>query len=133
MIIRVEEDHDVGKMREITKSAFAGAQYSSQAEAEIIDELREADALTISLVADDGGEVIGHVAFSPVQIGEASGDWFGLGPIAVRPDRQCNGVGSSLIRAGLSRLAQLGARGCVVLGEPTFYGRFGFEHDARSW
>jgi predicted N-acetyltransferase YhbS len=69
------------------------------------------------------------VAFSPVTIAGAQGDWYGLGPVAVRPDKQGHGFGQSLVRAGLERLRALHAAGCVVLGEPGYYRRFGFESD----
>lgn len=72
---------------------------------------------------------MGHVAFSPVTINGARGKWFGLGPVSVEPERQSAGVGSALIREGLARLLSSGADGCVVLGDPAYYSRFGFERD----
>lgn len=131
--IRSEQASDIPTIRQITKAAFAPMAYSSQTEAEIIDALRDAGALTLSLVALDQGEIIGHVAFSPVTIDgeDLGGDdmgWYGLGPVSVRPDRQKGGTGGRLIREGLARLAGTGANGCVVLGEPDYYQRFGFEH-----
>ncbi|MGF6256889.1 putative acetyltransferase [Ensifer sp. LBL] len=128
--IRSERATDIATIRHITKAAFAPMQYSSQTEAEIIDALRDAGALTLSLVAIEGGEVIGHVAFSPVTIDGEDKGWFGLGPVSVRPDRQKSGTGGRLIREGLARLVKTGAKGCVVLGEPDYYKRFGFEHHA---
>ncbi|MBK4214565.1 N-acetyltransferase [Paracoccus caeni] len=129
MHIRLEDTADIDAIRQITEAAFEGAPYSAGTEGRIIDALRAADALTVSLVAEDGGEVIGHVAFSPVTIEGAGCGWYGLGPVAVRPDRHRGGIGQLLIRQGLSRLAILGAKGCVVLGDPGYYGRFGFSHD----
>jgi len=73
--------------------------------------------------------VIGHVAFSPVTIDEKNVRWFGLGPVSVHPGRQGGGVGGALIRQGLDQLRALGADGCVVLGDPGYYRRFGFEND----
>ena len=127
MIIRPEQPEDVADIRYITEAAFMSPEHSSQDEADIIDALRAADALTISLVAIEDDALIGHVAFSPVTIEGQSDDWYGLGPVAVRPDSQRQGVGDALIRKGLGRLAEIGALGCVVLGEPDYYGRFGFE------
>jgi putative acetyltransferase len=127
--IRPEQPGDPGAIRALTTAAFAGAAHSSGAEAGIVDALRTDGALAMSLVADDGGQVIGHVAFSPVEIDMAEGDWFGLGPISVTPERQGQGIGQVLIREGLERLKALGAWGCVVLGAPGYYGRFGFESD----
>ncbi|WP_043620866.1 GNAT family N-acetyltransferase [Ensifer sp. ZNC0028] len=130
MDIRSEQPSDIPTIRLITKAAFAPMAYSSQTEAEIIDALRDAGALTISLVALDQGEIIGHVAFSPVTIDGEHKGWFGLGPVSVRPDRQKSGTGGRLIRDGLARLEKSGARGCVVLGEPDYYKRFGFDNHA---
>ena len=92
-----------------------------------------AGALTISLVAIEADNLVGHVAFSPVVITQAIGNWYGLGPVSVRPDRRRRGVGAALIRNGLERLVALNAAGCVVLGEPGYYGRFGFESDAELY
>ena len=103
--------------------------HSDQTEADIVEALRSDGALTVSLVAIQDDEIIGHVAFSPVVIVAAAGDWYGLGPVSVRPDRQGRGVGQALVRAGLERLGSLGAAGCVVLGDPDYYRRFGFESD----
>jgi putative acetyltransferase len=110
------------------REAFAAAAHSGGTECAIVAGLRDAGALTISLVADEGGEVIGHVAVSPVAA-QAQGEWFGLGPVAVGPQRQREGIGTALIRQALHRLRRLGAAGCVVLGDPAYYARFGFEHD----
>jgi putative acetyltransferase len=96
-------------------------------EANIVDGLRAAGALVLSLVAIvDGDELAGHVAFSSVRIGRESLDWFGMGPVAVWPERQRRGVGSKLVEAGLDRMRNGGAQGVVVLGDPAYYGRFGF-------
>jgi putative acetyltransferase len=88
----------------------------------------------VALAACEGRDIIGHVAFSPVLIDGKDLGWFGLGPISVRPDRQRTGIGSALIRDGLQRLQTMGAKGCVVLGDPAYYNRFGFEtHAALSF
>ena len=86
--------------------------------------------MTISLVALDQDDIIGHVAFSLITIDGEDKGWYGLGPVSVRPDRQKGGIGGKLIREGLARLARSGAKGCVVLGEPDYYRRFGFENHA---
>jgi putative acetyltransferase len=85
----------------------------------------------VSLVAEDPGRIVGHVAFSPVQIAGAICHWFGLGPLSVHPDRQGRGVGSALVHEGLRRLRERSARGCVVLGYPAYYQRFGFHAEPR--
>lgn len=125
MILRDEVPGDIAAIRAVTKSAFATTPYGSQTEAEIIDRLRAAHALRLSLVAEAEGEVVGHVAFSDVTIGGETG-WVGLGPVSVRPDRQRRGIGSSLIEAGLARMRAAGAKGCVLVGDPGYYARFGF-------
>lgn len=129
MKIRHEQSSDHQAIASITTQAFAGRPYSSKTEAEIIARLRDANALTLSLVALYEDTIIGHVAFSPVEIGGNAISWFGLGPVSVRPDRQLKGVGTSLIRYGLKELQARGASGCVVLGDPAYYCRFGFEND----
>ncbi|REF73480.1 GNAT family N-acetyltransferase [Paracoccus versutus] len=129
MDIRLETPADAAAIRQITQEAFAGAEHSSGTEGAIIDSLRAAGTLTLSLVAEEGRQVIGHAAFSPVMIGGRDAGWFGLGPVAVRPDRQGQGAGGVLIREGLARLRGMGAQGCVVLGDPGYYRRFGFAVD----
>ncbi|WP_234834980.1 GNAT family N-acetyltransferase [Mycolicibacterium stellerae] len=127
MIIRDEQPTDLDAIRAITSAAFAQVPQSRQTEVAVIDSLRAAGDLAVSLVAVEEGEVIGHIAFSPVSIDHDDDPrWYGGGPLAVRPDRQRRGVGSSLVRAGLQRLAELGAHGCVLVGDPAYYQRFGF-------
>lgn len=129
MRIRPEKLSDVAAIRAVTAAAFATASHASGTEPAIVDALRKAGALHFSLVAEDETGVIGHVAFSPVLIdGQACG-WFGLGPVSVHPSGQGQGTGSALIRHGLDCLRQEGAAGCVLLGDPAYYGRFGFRAD----
>lgn len=129
MLIRDEKTADIPAIRVLVTDAFRNAAHSSGTEAKIVDGLRGDGSLTVSLVAEENGEVVGHVAFSPVKIAGEAVDWYGLGPIAVQPDKQARGVGRLLIEAGLDRIRSLGARGCVVLGDPDYYGRFGFVSD----
>jgi putative acetyltransferase len=129
MIIRPERDVDRAAISAVTEAAFAGHPHSDQTEPLIIDRLRADGALSLSLVAEEAGEVIGHVAFSPVTITPAAAGWYGLGPVSVRPDGQGGGVGSELIRRGLEMLRDAGANGCVVVGEPEFYVKFGFRSE----
>ena len=129
--IRREKPSDTGAIHQVTKAAFASAAYSSGTESFIIDALRANGRLAVSLVAEEAGELIGHIAISPVAISSGSEGWFGLGPVSVIPSKQGSGVGSGLIRAALDTLRELHAAGCVVLGEPSYYGRFGFRADAR--
>jgi putative acetyltransferase len=113
----------------VTASAFLDAPHTSHTEQYIVNALRRAGKLAISLVAEADGIVIGHVAISPVSISDGTSGWFGLGPISVLPQHQRRGVGSQLIREGLRILRDRGASGCVVLGEPGYYSRFGFQAD----
>lgn len=129
MQTRDEHPEDADAIRQVTDAAFAGLAYSSQTEARIVDALRDAGALALSLVAEREGQIVGHIAFSPVKIDGQLCDWYGLGPVSVRPDLQKQGIGAALIRAGLDRLKDLGAHGCVLLGDPGYYIRFGFECD----
>jgi putative acetyltransferase len=129
MQIRQERPEDAATIRALTDAAFKGMPFSNQTEAKVIDGLRAAGALTLSLVATKGGEITGHVAFSPVKINGEAGDWYGLGPVSVWPENQRTGIGQALIREGLQLLQSIDAGGCVLLGNPAYYGRFGFESD----
>jgi len=121
-----ERPGDEAAIRAVTQAAFAGHPHSQQTEAAIVDALRAADALTVSLVAIDGDVLVGHVAFSAVTVDGTERGWFGLGPVSVAPEHQRAGIGSRLVTAGLGELARRGAHGCVVLGDPGYYRRFGF-------
>lgn len=105
--------------------------FSDGKEAPLIDMLRDSGDLRISLVAEIGGKVAGHVAFSPVTIDGKHDGWFGLGPISVEPELQKQGIGRALVEAGLKLLEESGARGCVLTGDPAIYSRFGFRSDGR--
>ncbi|WP_293900836.1 N-acetyltransferase [Phenylobacterium sp.] len=129
MRIRLERPEDAPTIRALTDAAFKGMPFSNQTEAKVIDALRAAGALTLSLVATEGSEIVGHVAFSPVKINGEASDWYGLGPVSVWPDRQRTGIGQALIRDGIRRLRSLSAGGCVLFGNPAYYRRFGFESD----
>jgi putative acetyltransferase len=128
MIIRNEIESDIQAIAEITKTAFATCPYGEHTEQFIIDALRAAGALPVSLVAEIDRNVVGHVAFSPVTISDGSPDWYGLGPVSVLPQHQRQGIGTALIRAGLSLLQARGAQGCVLVGDPAYYQRFGFRN-----
>ena len=127
--IRAERAEDAQAIRRVTNAAFKLNSHASGTEAAIVEALREAGALTLSLVATIDNEVAGHIAFSPVTIDGQYLNWFGLGPVSVTPDLHGQGIGSALICEGLARLQQAGAAGCVLLGDPAFYRRFGFEND----
>jgi putative acetyltransferase len=127
--IREETGLDAQKIGEVTKTAFAHHPYSSHTEHLIVAALRCADALLVSLVAEVDGRLVGHVAFLSVTISDGSRGWYGLGPVSVDPDFQKQGIGRALIAKGLALLREAGANGCVVLGEPGYYERFGFKNN----
>jgi putative acetyltransferase len=129
MIIRLENEGDADAIHEVTVAAFLGRPYSSGTEARIVGALRAAGALPISLVAEDHDEIVGHVAFSPVTINRQPSRWYALGPVSVLPRWQRRGIGTALIETGLSQARALGAEGCILLGDPAYYGRFGFVSD----
>ena len=126
--IRNETDGDVNAITEVTVAAFRTLEISNHTEQFIIEALRAAEALTVSLVAETDGRVTGHIAFSPLAISDGTRNWYGLGPVSVEPEYQRRGIGSALIREGLSRLKALGAGGCCLVGHPKYYRRFGFEN-----
>ena len=130
MIIRLENEGDADAIHAVTAAAFQGRPYSDGTEAQVVSALRAAGVLTISLVAEDYDEIVGHVAFSPVTINGQPGRWYGLGPVSVAPARQRKGIGAALIETGLTQLRALGADGCVLLGDPAYYVRFGFVSDS---
>lgn len=131
MQIVQERPGDAAVIGELTDAAFQGKAYSSGTEVKIVDALRAADALTLSLVMIEDGRITGHAAFSPVTINSQFEEWYGLGPVSVWPHRQKQGIGQVLIRDGLSRLKSMGAAGCILVGDPEYYRRFGFQHDVR--
>jgi putative acetyltransferase len=126
IIIRNETAEDVRAITEVTIAAFRTLEISNHTEQFIIEALRAAKALTISLVAELDGRVIGHIAFSPVTISDGTRTWYGLGPVSVLPEHQRKGIGKSLISEGLARLKELNARGCCLAGHPDYYRRLGF-------
>ncbi|MDR4459784.1 MAG: N-acetyltransferase [Nitrospirales bacterium] len=129
--IRRELQSDVAAIDSLIVSAFLHAPHTSHTEQLIVRALREAKQLSVSLVAEDKGDLVGHVAVSPVSISDGTEHWYGLGPISVAPECQRQGVGSALVEQVLAELQKLGAAGCVVLGEPQYYGRFGFKAEPQ--
>jgi len=127
-LIRDETPQDAAAISEVTALAFETLEISSHTEQYIVEALRAAGALTVSLVAEMDGRVVGHIAFSPVTISDGSGRWYGLGPVSVLPALQRMGIGKALIWEGLARLKALGARGCCLVGHPQYYRKFGFEN-----
>jgi putative acetyltransferase len=126
VIVRSETLRDFAAIRQINVAAFKDHPYSQQTEHLIVEALRDAGALELSLVVEADGVVVGHIAFSLARIGDSSSGWFLLGPVAVDPVYQRRGAGRALIEAGLDELRSRGASGCVLAGDPDFYHRFGF-------
>jgi len=125
--IRPEKSSDVEAIYAITKLAFSGMPFTEGDEPDLIDKLRQRGLLVLSLVADEGGIVVGQITFSPARISSGTSPWFALGPVSVIPERQGEGIGSSLINEGLNQIGDLGALGCILTGNPAYYRRFGFE------
>jgi putative acetyltransferase len=126
MVIRNETDADIDAITEVTIAVFESLEISNHTEQFIIEALRAVKALAVSLVAELDGRVIGHIAFSPVTISDGTRNWYGLGPVSVSPEYQRKGLGKALIQEGLSRLKDLNAQGCCVVGHPEYYRKFGF-------
>ncbi|MEU4163091.1 N-acetyltransferase [Actinoplanes sp. NPDC026670] len=127
MDIRIEEDRDHPAVREVQRTAFGGSHGDTVAR--LVDALRRDDPSVLSLVAEEQGEVVGHVMFSralvdaPRRLVRVRT----LSPLAVAPGRQRTGIGGALVRAGLRRLDELGVPLVFLEGDPAYYSRFGFE------
>lgn len=113
----------------VLQTAFAHHPYSDHREHRQVQELRRLGVLTLELVAVHRGAIAGYGAFSRVRLAGAPGPWYGLAPLGVAPPHQRRGLGTQLVKTGLAQLQQRGALGCIVLGDPRYYGRFGF----RPW
>jgi len=124
--VRPEEQRDISAVRDLNDAAFGDI-----AEGSIVDALREACPDAISLVAVDGGQVVGHIFFSPVTVEGTEICGMGLAPMAVLPERQGQGIGSKLVHAGIDTVRAQGWPFLIVLGHPEFYTRFGFEPASR--
>jgi putative acetyltransferase len=123
LTLRPEAPTDVAAIRAVNEAAFAGTE-----EADLVDALRSDGDLVLSLVAAEDDDVIGHIAFSRLRV-ESDGSMqpaVALAPVAVSPAHQCRGIGMALIEDGLRCLKQAGETLVFVLGEPRYYGRFGF-------
>ena len=129
--IRPERVGDAAAISTLTAAAFAGVEHSDGSEPVIVERLREDGDLALSLVAEDEDRIVGHVAVSPVTISNGTTGWYGLGPISVHPDHQRSGVGFRLMQRAIADMRVKEAAGIVLLGDPAYYGRFGFEHDPQ--
>jgi putative acetyltransferase len=128
--IRPERPGDEIAISALITAAYRDLPVSGGNEAEIVERLRAESDLTLSMIAENlDRAIIGFAAFSPITVSDGSAGWYALGPVAVIPLRRQVGIGMALIAAGLGHLREIGAAGCVVLGDPAYYGRFGFAHD----
>lgn len=123
MLIRPEQPGDVDAIHRLNEEVFG-----QPGEAILVDALRENGALSYSIVAVENEAIVGHLALSPVTITDKnlSHDAIGLGPMAVKPDHQNQGIGSKLIRYWLDKFDVEKYNLVVVLGHPNFYSKFGF-------
>jgi len=125
MLIREETPADADRIGPIIDAAFKTAAVASGTEAQIVERLRAAGALMLSLIAEQSGAIVGHIAVSAATIG-GHGDWALIGPLAVAPEVQSQGIGSALMAAALGHLRAAGVTGAALVGGPAYYGRFGF-------
>lgn len=126
--IRRETDADIQAITDVVTAAFAEVELSDQTEAGIVEKLRDDNALSVSLIAVVDMQIVGHVAASPVRFDDATGGWFGIGPVSVAPEAQRMGVGTALMNRVVEALREGGAGGAVIVGDPDFYIRLGFAH-----
>ena len=126
MIMRDETPADHDAIAAVTIAAFRDHPFSRQTEHPIAETLRDTGALSLSLVAEDDGAVVGHAAFSPLTVRDGTAGWCGVGPLSVRPDCQRQGIRRALMGKGLRRLRLAGVGGCMLVGDPAYYARFGF-------
>jgi len=125
--VRTESKNDYTAISEVIDKAFLGMPYADGDESELVAQLRNECALVVSLVAELQESIVGHIAFSPARANDGSHAWFALGPVAVLPQYQSQGIGSDLVRAGINRVEKMGAIGCILTGNPGYYTRFGFK------
>ncbi|MBI6549340.1 GNAT family N-acetyltransferase [Xenorhabdus lircayensis] len=122
MLIRVEIPVDAAGIDRLLRQSF-----ETSAEAELINQLREDGLLTLGIVAtDDEGHVVGYAGFMPVDINGEDHQWVGLAPLAVDEQYRHHGLSEKLVYEGLDSLNEFGYGAVVVLGDPAYYHRFGF-------
>ena len=126
IVVRNEEPADSEAIFELTRLAFQNAAHTCHTEQFIVNALRRSGDLALSLVAEQQARPVGHVAFSPLAVASGDADWYGVGPLSVLPEYQRKGIGTLLMQQGMATLVKMGARGCVLVGDPAFYARLGF-------
>lgn len=131
MGFRFEIPSDIPEISKLVETAFLDLEISQNNEHRILDALREANALSLSMIYEENGEILGHVALSPVKISSGDGSCFGLGPIAVKREERHRGIGSALVIRSLEMLRTSNASACFLVGNPDFYSHHGFVADSR--
>ena len=126
ILIRPERLEDYDAIYDVTKRAFAPMPYADGDEQELIGRFRDAGVLALSLVAEKDGKVVGQITFTPAFAADGSTGWFALGPVSAEPGLKHQGIGSQLIQAGIAWLKEQNAAGCILIGNPAYYSRFGF-------
>lgn len=127
MLVRVEIPVDAAGIDALLRDAFG-----RDDEADLVRQLREDGLLTLGVVAtDDQGGVVGYAAFSPVDVAGEDRLWVALAPLAVAEDQRRQGVAEKLVYEGLDALNEFSYAAVVVLGDPAYYGRFGFKAAAQ--
>lgn len=129
--IRPEAPGDEATIFALTEAAFRDMPFSDGDEPELVNKLRANGDLTLSLVAEDAEQIVGHIAFSPVTISDGAIGWYGLGPVSVWPELHKQGIGGALIKRGIADMRHKGAKGIVLLGSNAYYPRFGFKHEPQ--
>jgi putative acetyltransferase len=130
MILRSEKTDDLEAISALHHAAFLNHPQhppgSGPVEHLIVERLRAAGGLVLSLLAEEDGATVGHIAMSPAVVGRDASHWYLLGPVGVLPAYQGRGIGSALVREALGEMKRRGASGIVLVGDPGFYERFGF-------
>lgn len=124
--IRSERPEDYQAIHDVTQRAFAPMPHADGDEHQIIGRLRDAGVLAVSLVAEQAARVIGQVTLTPAAPVDGAPGWYALGPIAVEPDFKHQGIGSALISSAIDWMKEQDAAGCILVGNPAYYRRFGF-------
>lgn len=127
--IREEQPGEAEAIHAMVTRAFVGHPYSDGDEQHVIDSLRDDGDLLLSLVAVEGETILGQITYSPALLMNGDLGWVVLGPVAVEPSHQGQGIGRALIEAGEAAMKKREVKGITVLGDPNIYGRFGFEQD----
>ena len=129
--LRPEAEADYDKIHAITEAAFAPMPFSNGSEPTVIRRLRADGDATLALVAERDDRLVGHIMFSPISVSDGGEGWIALGPVSVDPELQKQGIGQALIVEGLKHIERMGAPGCILIGNPAYYSRFGFVGDGR--